>query len=167
MIVGSRFDGDHNDVLMWAQHDVYDAIMAHMFLAALEYYDAHIEHAWTGPEHVYAARRRWEQQTGLDHRCLQEAHDLVAAFFRYAFASRCVVDGLPPGLDAKEHWKVLWSQYYPTECRRLAQNRAIADAILGAIAYQNTDGGYAAEDALAGLLKREYAVMLGGGADGR
>lgn len=42
MIVGSKFPGDDNDVLMWVQHDLYGSAVGRMFGACKERYMAAI-----------------------------------------------------------------------------------------------------------------------------
>ena len=73
MIVGCSFDGDWDDRLKWEQHDVYGKALGiivrgcrdHLNLAILL-----LQVQW--PE-------GWESIPSIDHRTLQDTHDILAA----------------------------------------------------------------------------------------
>jgi hypothetical protein len=155
MIVSNYFDGDENDVLKWVQHDAYGDALTFMYRSAADRYLKDIRYTWVSPDFVPKIRHI----DGFDHRVLQLAHDLVAAYYRFAFCSRLDKLDLPEDFNDKEYYLGAWRAYYRQEMGLLAQKEEIAEAILIAVAFQNTDRGYAAEDKLQALLVDRYKAM--------
>jgi len=56
----------------------------------------------------------------------------------------------------EDHLRKKWGDFFHREARRLAEIDAISAAILTAVAYENSESGYSAEDHLAALLDLEY-----------
>jgi len=94
----------------------------------------------------------------FDHRVLQSAHDHLAAYYRF-FKD----DGgqIPLPFDGDVPYDILlhdcWTDYFSKELRRLiADDDAVTIAIITAVAYENTEPGYAAETHLLTLLRERY-----------
>ena len=159
MWVCSWFDGDENEPLMWVQHDLYGDMLGYWVQETLAFYEQSL-YVWVRPEAFFVVRESLKKHPFFDHRCLQNAHDMVAAFFRYAFATHEPLASLPPDAKPAMHWGALWQAYYECECSSLARVQPIVDAILTILAHQNTPEGYAAEDTVASLLRERYLAML-------
>lgn len=81
MIVGSRFYGDDNTVVMNIQHDEYSSIIGELVSRATERY-RYTEALLN--VHTELGKKLPGPVTGrFDHRVVQETHDLIAAFFRF------------------------------------------------------------------------------------
>ena len=135
MIVAPRFPGDDNKTLMHIQHDLYWSLVPYIYHEARERYLKAL--ALIGVETELA--RMVKDRKGFDHRVLQDAHDQIAAFYRFAHD-----DGgqLPLGMRAQHYEDLLrqrWSSFLHQEARNLAEVDAINLAILGAVAYENAE----------------------------
>jgi hypothetical protein len=62
-------------------------------------------------------------------------------------------------LEYKEFLRQRWSSFLQQEARNLAEMDAISLAILGAVAYENTEKGYDCEAVLKQLLKQHYGEL--------
>jgi hypothetical protein len=162
MIVGDRFEGDNNDVLKWVQHDLYWTLLPMLFLYMKNRYLWAT--SYTGVDTDLS--KKIIEIDRFDHRVLQDAHDKIAAFFRYEFPdklSQMVIPGTIPDCKElnleetlKECYRREWTKYWYKEIRKLSNEPIIARAIITAVSYQNTDEGYEAEDLLLELLHDRY-----------
>lgn len=155
MIVGCCFPGDDNDTLMWIQHALYGSMLWWLLGACKERYLAAVR--LTGVRTELADRIR--DRTTFDHRVLQDAHDLIAAHFRYVFDPAGQMPLPYDELSYKEHLERHWSRYFFEEMRRLTEYDPFVLAVLIAVANQNTETGYGAEAALVEWLKSHYGPM--------
>lgn len=154
MIVGSSFPGDENKSLKNIQHDVYWKLVPHLLHYAQKRYLR--SEQFVGVETELG--RLLEPREYFDHRALQAAHDHIAAYFRFAHD-----DGgqMELGSDPQSHDETLerrWRQFFTAQCEELANDDAIAKAILHAVAFENTDDGYAAETHLVRLLRDRFGL---------
>jgi hypothetical protein len=155
MIVGCYFDGDENDTLKWVQHDEYGKMLWSLFDALASRYLLDIRYTWISPDFVPILRKI----KNYDHRVLQVAHDLIAAYYRFTFCNRVDNVIIPEGFDIKDYYLAAWRAYYIQEVNLLSQLEEIAESLVTAVAYQNTDRGYQAEDNLRVLLLKRYKVL--------
>ena len=162
MIVGDSFDGDSNEILKWVQHDIYWTLLPLLFSHPKDLYLKALRYA--GVETDLSGRIN--DIAKFDHRVLQNAHDKIAAYYRYEFpdkSGQLVIPATIPDCESlnledtlKESYKREWVQFWYSEIRKLSSEPVITRAILTAIAYQNTDEGYEAEDLLLELLHDKY-----------
>ena len=154
MIVGSRFPGDDNETLMWVQHDLYGAHVAALFSYARERYlrAASLLSLRTDLSEKISAIRCF------DHRVLQNAHDVIAAYYRFAHDRGGQLPLFDEGVSYEEQLRLSWSRYFDQEAQLLGEDDAVARAILRSVAYANTPEGYKAEDELAELLSSRYEI---------
>ena len=152
MIVTNCFPGDSNDKLKWIQHELYGLSLKHLVnFAELRYLSAV---RLVGVETELAKRLR--SKDSFDHRVLQDAHDKIAAHYRYKHDSGGQMPLPMDGLSYEGRLKRDWLMFSLDEAKRLAGIDHIARAILTSVAYQNTPKGYQAEDDLMAALKEEY-----------
>lgn len=93
---------------------------------------------------------------GFDHRVLQHAHDLIAAYFHFGIDDR---GHLPLPLEPGTYRDLLrekWIGYFQAEAEDLAAISEANVAILGAVVWANSERGMACERQLLDLLKRRY-----------
>ena len=162
MIVGSRFFGDNNEVLAWAQEGVYWTLLPYLFLYPKGIYLRAVN--YTGVEtDLY---RKVKGKDRFDHRVLQDAHDKIAAYYRYLYPDKMGQLILPFIIPDRKHlslvafldeiYKREWCSYWYREVRKLSKEPITVRAILTAVAYQNTDDGYEAEELLLEILHDCY-----------
>ena len=155
MIVGPRFPGDDNEPVMLAQHDEYFPVISEWGRRALK----RLEYAeeLTGGEDGLADRLRGRR--GFDHRVLQEAHDLIAAWDRF---SQCRWLPLFDPAPDRAALRAAWREFASAEIGRLIEDARVTKALLEAIGHENEPAGYAAEKWLGELLRARYAEMFAG-----
>lgn len=163
MWVGAEFRGDEDKELMEIQHDLYGEALGYLFCEARE--------EFLRAERMLDERTMLglaiENERSFDHRVLQDAHDLIAAEFRYQRAD-LPQPPLPFDSDTErnrleEHWR----SFVRDEAKQLAREPETCRAILMTVAYQNTEIGYQAEDTLEALLVERYSLFRSGLAGNR
>lgn len=158
MIVSSVFPGDMNEPLMLIQHDLYWSLIGFLYTCAKQRYLEAIH--LTGVETELS--RRIKDKPSFDHRVLQDAHDTIAAYFRFAHDDGGQMPLFSEGRTYEENLRKTWSEFWYTEVRRLVSFDPIVIAILTATAYENSDPGYAAETHLRQLLREQYGNFATG-----
>jgi hypothetical protein len=142
------FDGDDWEVLREAQHDAYRGALriiretvAERWLSAEKLLDVQTD---IGPS-LYGE---------LDHRVLQNSHDLLAALWRVSGKYREPQLPLTPMDDLMTDW-VSWLRRHLLTCSPVPI-RYLAEAI----AFQNSERGYAAEQAAEAWFMRQLDDSL-------
>ena len=174
MWVGHEFPGDDNAVLKDIQFKNYSVVP--LYRASERRYSAAInllsvatdlwEQMKRHDETYYSTDLRdsfpaidGELIRLIDHRVLQSAHDTIAAAFRFRNKDLWL-----PLFQNDEAMKAVaesaWLTFWSSEVGRLAANDEITRAVLTAVAFQNTEKGYAAEKELDGLLRSEYRDVV-------
>ena len=157
MIIGSRFQGDIWHRVMGFQHDLYSRLVAYLFEAARTVYlRAEAVLGLTTVPGMLAA-----PENAVDHRVLQELHDLIAAKFRYTYEDH-LHPHLPfPGWENDQaRIENLWRTFYFAEVDRLvSESPTFVRSVVVAIAFQNTEVGYAAEERARARLLDEYPML--------
>ena len=151
MIVTTCFPGDTNDILKWIQHDLYGESLSLLVLKCSIRYLAAISLV----EKTTELWRQMVRMDGFDHRVLQDAHDKIAAYYRFAYNKSQMPLPFDP-LPYEERLLQDWREFFQVEVRQLAQDDRIVRAILTVVAYQNTPAGYEAERELMRLLDERY-----------
>ena len=77
MIVGTFFNGDDDNILARAQHDIYGDALG-ILISSCNRFTRFSKAVLNDTGHV-----DWGQIESFDHRTLQRAHDLLAAAWRY------------------------------------------------------------------------------------
>jgi len=152
MIVGICFAGDRNDKLKWIQHDLYDKLMVRLFTYSKARYYTAVRVLGVETE----LRRRVSSIKSFDHRVLQEAHDKIAAYYRFAHDPRGQMPLPFDGLSYEEYLMRGWCMFFDGEVERLVEMDEVPRTILTAVAYQNTPVGYQSEDRLMAILTESY-----------
>lgn len=154
MITGSRFKDDNDQDLQSQQHDCYREVLAVIAERCIRHYEAACR--ITGAKPSAPSKNIGQIGTGFDHRVLQPVHDLMAGYWRWHTGRHEPhMPGLEPG--SIEDWKIWardevddWALYAPEIVRH----------VVTALAYQNTDEGYKAENTAIETLKDRYSAML-------
>lgn len=157
MITGAYFEGDCNLGVMELQHEDYHRMIGHLVGNARKIYLSYDWYRWMDS----SLHKRLETMASFDHRVIQAAHDLIAASFRYLFCWHDEDKVFPEGYRVKETYLDAWRAYYEKENLGLISQRPVLLAIVLALAYQNTEKGYAAESELENLLLDRYTFLRG------
>jgi hypothetical protein len=156
MIICPWFSGDTNRALQKVQHDLYPFVVGLLFDRPRKRY---LRSAQLLGVHTFFAQKV-APITRFDHRVLQRAHDIVAADYRFFWD-----DGgqVPLPLARRERYEDLlerrWKEFYTQEVTNLTEDDSIVVAVLTAVAFQNKDTGYDAEDRLQELLEARYSSV--------
>lgn len=153
MIVSSCFTGDSNKWVMNLQHDVYWDILP----VLLDIAHRKVRKAEALLNVAAVPSTILNHENYFDHRVLQLTHDAIAACFRFQLA-----DQLHPQLplfgqvDEKTRVLKMWRDFFTAEVDRLTEFPAFTRDVVTAVAFENTDEGYKAEDRLYYFVKNEY-----------
>lgn len=156
MLVYPVFEGDDNQTLAWVQHNAYWKLIGSFFRYAADHYLNDIRYTWESPDFINIIRKT----ESFDHRVLQDAHDMVAAYYRFILAPHQDHLEITEGFDIKSYYLAAWEAYYHQEISLLSQVEEFSEAIVTAVAFQNTERGYAAEAKLREFLLQRYKAMV-------
>lgn len=156
MWVGTEFAGDDNEVLKLVQHDAYGGMLGELFSRPRERYLDACDLLQVNNELADKIR----PMRTFDHRRLQDAHDLIAAGFRFSQGGSTQ---LRLGETAEAYQRRLaaeWRDFFEREVSTLSEDNNFARAVLLAAALANTPKGENAEDELRVILKRRYPGLI-------
>jgi len=152
MIVGKRFPGDENPILMGIQRDRSGQMIVHLFGFAKTRYFRAIQ--FVGVDTELAKKLRGKDS--FDH--LQEAHDIIAANFRFRFDPGGQMILPFEDTSYEEYLKISWIKFFIEEAKELAEYDITAKMILTAVGYENTEIGLQAEKNLGIILQERYEI---------
>ena len=152
MIVAPRFRDDTDDEAQLKQHDTYGYALRTIIEVADKY--AEFAKKLLGDEKHpdWGLKHRAE----IDHRTLQEAHDLLAAAWRYQHAFRRQLTLSFPENRPDEPTEVLWLRWLRAEIESWSERPDMVRYIQIILTSQNDDKGYEAERALATAIKDKF-----------
>jgi len=154
MITGSRFEDDHDYDLQNQQHDCYREVLRLIVGRCIQHYEAALR--LTDQHSSDLSNNLGQAKARFDHRVLQPIHDLMAGCWRWRTGRH---EPHMPGLEPNgiEDWRVWvrqevddWALYAPE----------IVRYVVTALAHQNTEQGYKAENMMLIALKNRYSAML-------
>lgn len=155
MILSESFVGDNNATLKSIQHQLYAGLLFYLF----DYPRRRFIEACKLLEQDLELAERLEVTSSFDHRVLQDAHDIIAARYRYIEEEAMQ----PPLFSFLPHYsndpiENRWCEYFHREVQRLTAFNAFTRALVIAVACQNTEAGYCAERMLCEFLVVEYGM---------
>lgn len=151
MIVADRFEGD-DVVLAREQHDVYGDALG-IILGGCRSHFVNACHIAGGEDPL----DRWPRdKSNIDHRTMQDAHDLLAAAWRFRVR--------PPQLsllapEPKRSDVGAWLQWLRAEIAGWNAHPDLVRLVLTIVTDQNAVAGYVAEDELTSLLRARFCVV--------
>jgi hypothetical protein len=153
MMVYGRFPGDDNMTAMLVQNKVYSEVIAKIVGEALRRYVG----ACVIVDVVVADRRAAETilSGGFDHRTVQDAHDLIAAWYRY----RRNDPSLFP--EAQQEYEIQreWLDFARNEVLELVEDPLFVRSVANAVIHATAERGIRAESDLRSLLEKRYRQM--------
>jgi hypothetical protein len=93
------------------------------------------------------------QLCSIDHRNVQDIHDLIAAWYRFKRRTERL---FPLEPDLKQDW----CEFATTEARELSASADFVTGVLDSCVYANTDCGYAGERRAKWIQRERYREML-------
>ena len=138
MIVATFYHGDDDSALAWKQHDVYHDALA-IIVDRCNRYAAFAKAVLNDTDH-----ENWGRVFSFDHRTLQNAHDLLAAAWRFEN-------------DFRQGWlafeidqpairpEALWLDWLHAEVAAWIDHPHLVRTVHLILANQNQPTGYAAE----------------------
>jgi hypothetical protein len=161
MIITEIFEGDQNRVLKNIQHDEYGRSIGRMFESArseLIHADAVLATNLPIVEQAKAVKN-------FDHRVLQDAHDIIAAAYRFRHDDSCQLQ-LLESIDIQTiRYLRDWTSWLGDQLEELVRRPLFVRATVEAVLFANTDIGCKAENRLCDSLLTHFSAgdwMSGG-----
>ena len=148
MMVFNVYEHDTNEVLKCAQHDCYDGKVSHMFEQTKRRFiqaDVILQTNLPIIKEIRAIER-------IDHRVLQDAHDIIAAAYRYDCDDGGQLNLFRQDKNSREDHIRKWTQWYEDKITELLENPAFVRFVVLAVLHTNTKTGYEFEHRLCGFL---------------
>lgn len=149
MICVPNFPGDDDQRLFHMQHDAYSPALWTIVNAAKERFLEAEKVLRCSPTMGVAVR----QLNSIDHRTVQNMHDLIAAWYRFKRKTERL---FPLGGDLPEDW----IQFITAEAHELCRDANFVTGVLDACIYANAEPGYAGERRARTIQHGRYSEML-------
>ena len=148
MLVCEMFEGDDTD-LAWAQHDVYSQALRLIV-------DGNRSHFLNACTIAGGDRGRWPDNLSIDHRTLQDAHDVAAAAWRYRTSppQNLLPLDQPRWGDAASQ---TWLSWLRREVNSWWEEPGLVLSVAAILTHQNSAIGYAGELRLRKALLLRYS----------
>lgn len=155
MILASCYSGDDNNVLKDAQFSEYPKNVHNIFLVAksIYLYSCDVLDMKTEVSTILEAK------STFDHRVLQDAHDTMAAYYRFSYDDGGQLDLIDPVLTKEEQYQLNWNLWFDNELKRIMGiNSQLVCCVIEAIAFENSERGYNAEDKIIEILSSIFSI---------
>lgn len=157
MILRTAFPGDSNQALKQVQHDLYDRLLWFVFQYPRDRYLGAIRLVGVDTE----LATRLQAIKSFDHRILQDAHDKIAEYYRFAYDTgpQPMFPELSDGRSYPEQLATAWTRSFHEELKDLTEIDEFVRSVLTAVAYPYTKTGDAAETLLRHFLQERYGDL--------
>jgi len=155
MIVGRVFEGDDDADTQDMQHDLYHDSLGIIVAGCRK----HCERATRLLQVKDPLFDRFCASKSVDHRTIQSAHDLMAAYWRYRTRRTYPMLPFEDKDTARRRAIAEWLAWLQREIDSWADEPHLVRTLAACIADANTELGYQAEDALALALRERYVAM--------
>lgn len=162
MIVGTSYPSDDNNQLKDVQHELYWRLVPRLFAAAR----AELLRAEEILETQVVIAEKARAIESVDHRVLQDAHDIMAAAFRHGHDDGSQLRLLETEAERGERYRAAWLEWFETELAALAKIPRFVRSTVQAVVLANTELGFSAERDIGELLVSRYELQHWGFADG-
>lgn len=152
MIVGHAFYYDNNELLKSVQHDEYFTNVAKIFTAARRELERANEILTADLLIVEKVR----EVNTIDHRTLQDAHDILAATYRYHHDDGGQRTLLDPIIDDRTKYSTEWNLWFSKQIKILSKNPNFVRSSVESVVFANSHLGYMAERTLCQYLIFNY-----------
>ena len=154
MMVFNVYQDDNNQVLKLVQHAHYGGKVTHMFRQAkLRFILADMILQANLP--IIKEIRAIEQ---LDHRVLQDAHDIIAATYRYRHDDGGQLNLFRQDQKLEDYYASKWTQWYEDKITELLESSEFVRFVVLAVLHTNTKNGYEYEHRLCDFLICHFSM---------
>lgn len=154
MIIFRVYDNDCNKVLKRVQHDEYMRSIVSIFnvaKTALVRADAII-----GSDLLIVEEAR--AVTTFDHRVLQDAHDIIAAAYRYQYDDGGQLHLFDESGAQRIRYLRQWTQWLADQLLELTGYPQFVRSVVECVIFSNTEMGYMAENRVCDILLTHYSA---------
>lgn len=154
MIIKRVFQNDDNRLLKDVQHDEYMRSVVRIFNAAraeLAHADAII-----GSNLLIVEKAR--ATTAFDHRVLQDAHDIMAAAYRYRHDDGGQMQLFGDPDKQKDEYLRAWVDWLSEQLTELIRSPQFVRSVVECVIFANSVMGHAAEARLGDFLLEHYSA---------
>ena len=153
MIIGSRFSGDSNMELMCLQQGVYGDLVSLLFRRARRRYESACILVGVNDE----LRVMSNSVARFAHKSVENAHDLIAARFRYLQHGALQNQPSRTAASGEDALRRGWIEFYENEVRDLCDaSDDFTRSTLEAVIYSGQERGALAETKIADILNSRY-----------
>lgn len=155
MMVFNVYEHDTNEVLKWAQHDCYGGKVTHMFEQTKRRFiqaDMILQTNLPIIKEIRAIER-------LDHRVLQDAHDIIAAAYRHRHDDGGQLNLFRQDQKLEDYYASKWTQWYEDKITELLEYPSFVRFVVLAVLHSNSKTGYEFEHRLCGFLTDYFGMQ--------
>lgn len=152
MIIGKAYKFDNNELLKDAQHELYRNHVFMLFAVAkskIIQADAILDANLLITEKVKEINR-------FDHRVLQDAHDIIAAAYRYHNDDGGQMNLLHLDEALLDRYKTEWAKWFSQELVTLLSYPRFIRSVVESVVFSNSELGYAGQHAIGNFLITLY-----------
>jgi hypothetical protein len=154
MIINEAFEGDLNKLLKNIQHDEYGRSVGRIFEAAR----SELIHAAAVLDAKLPLVDNARAVKNFDHRVLQDAHDIIAAAYRYRHDDSGQLELLEIYDLQPNRYLRHWTSWLGEQLKDLVRYPQFVRPTVESVLFANTDGGYMAENRLCDTLLTHYSA---------
>lgn len=148
MIVTNTFENDCNERLKLVQHDDYGRNVVKIFKAAR----SELIHANAILESHLLIVKKAKEVSSINHRALQDAHDILAAAFRYQWDDGGQLALFEKHDSQSSRYSFEWTSWLERQLQDLVRYPQLVRSVVQSVVFTNTEMGYMAEGQVCAFL---------------
>ncbi len=154
MIICKVYPSDDNKTLKRIQNDHYSSYVSELFSAA--------KRKFIQADAILNANLKITASAKIidnfDHRVLQDAHDIIAATYRYRFDDGLQGDLFESEDELRKRYLVGWEEWFFAELETLVNYPDFVRSVVECVVFANTQLGYTAENTVCNVLIYRYGL---------
>jgi len=154
MIIANAYKSDNNNLLKDAQHDLYGRHVSKIFEAA----KFKLIQADSILNANFLITKKARDIDSFDHRILQNAHDIIAAAYRYRYDDGGQLNLFRRDITIQDYYKIEWARWFDKELDSLLGYSLFVRAVVECVIYPNSNLGHAAEHSICYILISHYNI---------
>lgn len=154
MIIFNIYHGDTNEILKLVQHDCYMCKVSFIFEQAKRRFiqaDAIIQSNLPIIKDLRAIEK-------IDHRVLQDAHDIIAAAYRYYHDDGGQLNLFRQDTTLENYYINKWTEWYEEKIKALIECPDFVSFVVLSVLNMNTKTGYDFEHRLCDFLMVHFSM---------
>jgi len=162
MIICKVYPSDDNKTLKRIQNDHYSSYVSELFSAAKKKF-IQADAILNANLKITASAKIIEH---FDHRVLQDAHDIIAATYRYRFDDGSQRDLFESDDELRNRYLEGWAEWFFAELETLVNHPDFVRSVVECVVFANSQPGRIAENMLCSVLITHYGLEDWSNADG-